>query len=112
MLLTLVVTQDNRCHYCNCDMNNVVGSPQQATIEHLVDKWSSPKHTKIETFSNLVASCTQCNNQRGAIRNRIARKYYKRQADIKRIKVAVSSTSSKTLYKLFGPVPQHLFNTV
>ena len=112
MLLTLVEIQDNKCHYCNCDMNTVVGSPQQATIEHLVDKWSSHKHTKIETFSNLAAACTQCNNQRGTIRNRIARKYYKRQAGIKGIKLAVSSTSSKTLHKLFGPVPQHLFNTV
>jgi len=85
-------------------------SLQLATVEHLVDKWSSPKHQKIEVASNLVAACFQCNNSRGAARNRIARDYYKSQAAKKQMKLAVASTPSKILYSLFGPVPQHLFN--
>jgi hypothetical protein len=90
-------------------MGGPQSSPHQATIEHLLDKWSSPKHEKIQDHSNLVASCHKCNNERGAIRNRIARNYYKNEAAKKSMKLAVNSTSSKTLYKLFGPVPQHLF---
>jgi uncharacterized protein YaaW (UPF0174 family) len=90
-------------------MNNINKSPQLATVEHLIDKWSSPKHIRIEDSSNLVAACFQCNNSRGNARNRIARDYYKMQAAKKSIKLAVASTSSRTLYKLFGPVPQNLF---
>jgi 5-methylcytosine-specific restriction endonuclease McrA len=90
-------------------MNNVNKSPQLATVEHLIDKWSSSKHVRIETPSNLVAACFQCNNSRGNVRNRIARDYYKLQAAKKSMKLAVASTSSRTLYKLFGPVPQQLF---
>jgi uncharacterized protein YaaW (UPF0174 family) len=90
-------------------MNNDNKSPQLATVEHLIDKWSSPKHIRIEDSSNLVAACFQCNNSRGNARNRIARDYYKLQAAKKSMKLAVASTSSKTLYKLFGPVPQNLF---
>jgi uncharacterized protein YaaW (UPF0174 family) len=90
-------------------MNQTNKSPMQATVEHLVDKWSSPKHQKIESASNLVAACFQCNNSRGAARNRIARDYYKAQAAKKSMKLAVASTSSRDLYKMFGPVPQTLF---
>jgi uncharacterized protein YaaW (UPF0174 family) len=90
-------------------MNNINKSPQLATVEHLIDKWSSPKHIRIEDSSNLVAACFQCNNSRGNARNRIARNYYKMQAAKKSMKLAVASTSSRTLYKLFGPVPQNLF---
>jgi hypothetical protein len=85
-------------------------SLQQATLEHLIDKWSSPKHIKIEEHSNLVAACFHCNTTRGAIRNRIARNYYKTQAAKSNMKLAVASTSSRTLYSLFGAVPQQLFN--
>jgi 5-methylcytosine-specific restriction endonuclease McrA len=91
-------------------MNQTNKSPQQATLEHLIDKWSSPKHHKIECPTNLVAACFQCNNSRGAIRNKIARDYYKHKATIKGMKLAVASTSSRKLYSLFGPVPQQLFN--
>jgi 5-methylcytosine-specific restriction endonuclease McrA len=90
-------------------MNKVNHSPQQATVEHLIDKWSSPGHNKIEESSNLVAACYKCNNSRGAIRNRIARDYYKRRATERGMKLAVASTSSRNLYKMFGPVPQQLF---
>lgn len=90
-------------------MNTTKRSPAQATLEHLVDKWSSPKHQKIELPCNLVAACFKCNNDRGANRNRIARDYYKSQAQKKNMKLAVASTSSKVLYSLFGPVPQNLF---
>lgn len=111
ILYNLIINQDNKCHYCNCEMNREQKSPQRATVEHLVDKWSSPKHMKIEIASNLVATCFQCNNSRGAMRNRIARDYYKKQASLRGKKLAVASTSSKELYSFFGAVPQHLFNT-
>ena len=109
ILSGLISKQGNKCYYCNCEMNNVNKSPQLATVEHLIDKWSSPKHVRIDKASNLVAACFQCNNSRGAARNRIARDYYKNQATKKSMKLAVASTSSRTLYKLFGPVPQNLF---
>jgi 5-methylcytosine-specific restriction endonuclease McrA len=109
MLGALRSKQNNRCYYCSCEMNGSKKSPQQATIEHLVDKWSSPRHKKIEDASNLVAACFQCNNSRGAIRNRIARDYYKRKAIERGMKLAVASTASRVLYSLFGPIPQHLF---
>ena len=108
-LLSLISRQNNKCYYCACEMNNVHKSPQLATVEHLVDKWSSPKHIRIDKPSNLVAACFHCNNSRGAARNRIARDYYKAQAAKKRMKLAVASTPSRVLYKLFGPIPQDLF---
>ena len=107
---TLITCQNNKCHYCNCEMNREKKSPQLATVEHLVDKWSSPKHRKIELESNLVAACHHCNNSRGAKRNRIARDYYKKLVAKQGINLAVASTSSKILYSMFGSVPQHLFN--
>ena len=110
LLSDLCERQNNKCYYCACEMDRTPKSDQQATIEHLADKWSSPKHTKIDEDSNLVAACFRCNNIRGAIRNRIARDYYKRKASEKGIKLAVASTSSKELYKLFGSVPKNLFN--
>ena len=109
-LSTLCERQNNKCYYCACEMNRTPKSDQQATFEHLADKWSSPKNNKIQISTNLVAACFRCNNSRGAIRNRIARDYYKRKATEKGMKLAVVSTSSKELYKLFGPVPQNLFN--
>ena len=105
---SLIAGQGNKCYYCNCEMNREKKSPQLATVEHLVDKWSSPKHRKIEVASNLVAACFQCNNSRGSKRNRIARNYYKIVVAKRGIKLAVASTSSKVLYSMFGPVPQHL----
>ena len=109
-LSNLIQRQGNKCFYCHCEMDKVNKSPQQATLEHLIDKWSSPKHRKIELPCNLVAACHKCNNSRGAVRNRIARDYYKCKASEKGIKLAVASTSSRQLYSLFGPVPQTLFN--
>ncbi len=108
-LSALIENQGNKCYYCGCQMNTDQKSPFQATLEHLVDKWSSPKHIKIELPSNLVAACFDCNNSRGSNRNLIARNYYKIQASKRNIKIAVASTSSRSLYKLFGPVPQNLF---
>jgi hypothetical protein len=108
-LFTLRYLQNNKCYYCKCEMEESLSSPYHATIEHLLDKWSSPQHEKIQNTSNLVAACHRCNNARGAVRNRIARAYYKDLAMKRGMKLAVASTSSKTLYKLFGPVPQHLF---
>lgn len=109
ILSTLAKNQGNKCYYCSCQIDTTKKSPHQATLEHLVDKWSSPKHIKIESPSNLVAACFECNNTRGNVRNKIARNYYKIQAAKKCIKIAVASTPSRALYKLFGPVPQNLF---
>lgn len=109
-LSLLVKSQCGKCHYCNCEMVTTEKSPRQATLEHLVDKWSSRKHVRDNSPSNLVAACFECNNTRGAKRNRIARDYYKTQAVKRGMKLAVASTSSKILYSLFGPVPQQLFN--
>lgn len=108
-LLALVQKQGNRCYYCSCEMNQDRKSLQHATLEHLLDKWASPRNKKIEAASNLVAACFACNNSRGAVRNRIARDYYKKQAAKKNMKLAVASTPSRTLYSLFGSVPQQLF---
>jgi 5-methylcytosine-specific restriction endonuclease McrA len=109
-LAQLITRQHCRCHYCGTTM--LVGGgrnhPQHATLEHLVDKWSSPKHIKIEDDSNLVAACFACNNTRGNARNVIARRYYQQLIGNKQMKINAASTSSKQLYKLFGPVPQHL----
>jgi hypothetical protein len=86
--------------------------PQQATVEHLIDKWSSPKHIKIEDASNLVAACYTCNNTRGNARNKIARNYYKQLNGVRQKKIQAASTSSNQLYKMFGPVPQELFKVL
>lgn len=109
-LSALTAIQCNKCYYCKCEMNDTKHDPESATVEHLIDKWSSPNHIKDESPDNLVAACFKCNNTRGNIRNRIARNYYKVVAARKNIKLAVASTPSKKLYSLFGPVPQHLFN--
>jgi hypothetical protein len=112
LLTTLCERQNNKCYYCACEMNRIHNSDQQATVEHIIDVWSSPKHTKIDEDYNLVAACYRCNNSRGNIRSKIARKYYKLNVGEKGIKLKqpVSSTPSKELYRLFGPVPQNLFN--
>lgn len=109
-LSTLIERQCNKCYYCQCEMNRDLKSPRHSTVEHLVDRWSSPKHNRSNAGSNLVAACFGCNNSRGNIRNRIARDYYKTQAAKRSMKLAVASTSSRQLYKLFGPIPQHLFS--
>jgi hypothetical protein len=79
------------------------------SIEHLKDKWASPYHQKIEEDSNKVAACWKCNNTLGNRRNRIARSYYQRIIDDRKIQMKAASTQSNRLYKLFGPVPQELF---
>lgn len=106
----LVKKQNNKCFYCGCEMNHIRESPQKATIEHIVDKWSILRHMRIEDDSNLAAACHHCNTTRGSIRNRIARNYYKDQALAKKIEINPHSTPSGTLFRLFGPVPQNLFD--
>jgi hypothetical protein len=108
-LSSLTSLQHNKCFYCNCEMNKQNGSPQQATREHLIDKWSSPRHKKINTPCNLVAACYYCNSSRGAVRNTVARSYYKTLAIGSKMKRSIDRTSSEKLYSLFGAVPQELF---
>jgi 5-methylcytosine-specific restriction endonuclease McrA len=106
-LTTLVLEQNCKCHYCGTVMEH--SGTKRATVEHLVDKWSSPKHRKIEDDSNRVAACFTCNNTRGNARNRIARNYYQDQIGRRGLKMKAASTASAQLYKMFGPVPQELF---
>jgi len=112
-LTQLVERQQCNCHYCGVTMltDCARAHPHQATLEHLVDKWSSPGHQKIEDDSNKVAACYKCNNERGNVRNVIARRYYQQLIGAKQMKIKAASTSSKVLYKMFGPVPQHLLLT-
>lgn len=109
-LAQLVDRQHRKCHYCGTTMltDCTQAHPQQATLEHLVDKWSSPKHIKIEDDSNLVAACNACNNTRGNSRNVIARRYYQTLINTAGLKIEAARIGSKTLYKMFGPVPQEL----
>lgn len=109
-LAQLTTKQQCKCHYCGVTLltDCVRAHPQQATLEHLIDKWSSPKHIKIEDDSNLVAACYACNNTRGNARNVAARRYYQKLIGATGLKIKAASTSSKQLYKLFGPVPQEL----
>ena len=110
-LTALLGRQQYKCYYCATQMITDCenGHPQQATLEHLLDKWSSPNHTKIEDDSNRVAACYTCNNKRGNIRNLISRRYYQQLAADKNMNIKAASTSSKYLFKLFGAVPQELF---
>lgn len=110
----LIVKQGCKCYYCGVTMltNCSKGDARQATVEHLVDKWSSPKHRKIEDDSNRVSACFTCNNTRGNIRNRIARSYYQNLIGKRGLKMKAASTASSQLYKMFGPVPQEMFGVV
>ncbi len=113
-LAELMLEQNCKCHYCGVEMLTecVRGNPRQATVEHLVDKWSSPKHIKIEDDLNRVAACFSCNNTRGNARNKIARKYYQTLINNRGLKMKAASISSDKLYKMFGPVPQELYNLI
>jgi 5-methylcytosine-specific restriction endonuclease McrA len=115
-LAQLITRQHCRCHYCGTTMlvgGAVRNHSQYATVEHLIDVWSSPGHRKIEDDSNLVAACFTCNNTRGNERNKIARRYYQQVIASKQLgkKVKANNIQSRQLYKMFGPVPQELFTT-
>lgn len=113
MLQSLITKQCNQCYYCKVQMttkDSTKFKPTDATTEHLIDKWSSPKHCKIESEENMVAACFQCNNTRGAIRNSIARKYYQQMINKYDMKIKAANVSSAELYKKFGAVPQELLN--
>lgn len=111
MLQSLITKQCNKCYYCKVEMtikDSTKFKPTDATTEHLIDKWSSSKHRKIESEDNLAAACFQCNNTRGSIRNTIARRYYQEIITKYGMKVKAANISSEKLYKKFGPVPQEL----
>lgn len=114
MLQSLIIKQCNQCYYCKVQMtikDNTKFKPTEptdATIEHLIDKWSSPKHQKIESEDNIVAACYQCNNTRGSIRNSIARKYYQQIINKYGMKLKAANICSRELYKKFGAVPQEI----
>ena len=106
-LKELYERQNGKCFYCSCQMEFRKGS-NGATVEHLKDKWASPKHQKIEDDSNKVAACFDCNNTRGNARNRIARTFYQQKMSSVGMKGKAASIASAQLFKLFGPVPQLL----
>lgn len=113
MLQSLITKQCNKCHYCAVQMtikDSTKFKPTDATTEHLIDKWSSLKHQKIESENNLVAACFQCNNTCGSIRNATARRYYQEIINKYGMKMKAANVSSKELYKKFGAVPQELLN--
>jgi hypothetical protein len=111
---SLVKEQNCKCHYCASQMTfktEYKFKDTDATVEHLVDKWSSPKHVRSDARSNLVAACFKCNNSRGNARNRIARDYYQSMINKKNLGIKAANISSKVLYKKFGAIPQELFKT-
>lgn len=111
---SLVKSQSCKCYYCAVQMtfkSECKFKDTDATVEHLVDKWSSPKHVRSDARSNLVAACFKCNNTRGNARNRIARDYYQSIINKKKLGVKAANISSKALYKKFGAIPQELFKT-
>lgn len=111
-LKTLVAEQDGCCYYCKVLLtvgDTRVKKDTDATVEHLVDKWSSPKRHKNNERSNLVAACFKCNNTLGNLRNRVARTYYQGLIDKAKTPVRAANISSAELHKMFGPVPQNLF---
>jgi len=111
-LESLVKDQNCKCYYCAAQMTFKTESKfkdTDATVEHLIDKWSSPKHVRSDARSNLVAACFNCNNTRGNKRNRIARDYYQSIINTKKLGVKAANISSKDLYKRFGAIPQELF---
>ena len=105
----LVKAQDGKCHYCGREM--VTGRKDRycATVEHLKDKWASPKHIKDNSPENLVAACWECNHTRGASRNKLARRYYQGIIKQKKLPMHAANTESAILFKMFGPVPQEIF---
>ena len=111
---SLVKSQNCKCHYCAVKMTfktECKFKDTDATVEHLVDKWSSPKHVRSDARTNIVAACFKCNNTRGNARNRIARDYYQSIINKKNLGVKAANISSKDLYKKFGAIPQELFKT-
>ena len=108
-LKAMVESQQGKCYYCGCDMITTHRHRHCATVEHLKDKWASPQHIKDNSPENLVAACWECNHTRGAIRNKIARKYYQRIINEKKLTMQAASTESAKLFKMFGPVPEKVF---
>lgn len=108
-LAAMVEAQDGKCHYCGREM--IVGKRDRycATVEHLKDKWASPKHIKDNSPENLVAACWECNHTRGAIRNKLARRYYQVIIKEKKLQMHAANTESAILFKMFGPVPLEIF---
>ncbi len=110
-LAGMVAAQDGKCHYCGRQMITTHRDKHCATVEHLKDKWASPNHVKDNSPENLVAACWECNHTRGAVRNKLARKYYQRIIKERKLDMQAASTESAVLYKMFGPVPPEVFQT-
>lgn len=63
VLTRLIKQSSGRCHYCNRRTNRTVGSPLQATREHVVPRSMGGPNS----INNYVLACADCNNRRGTI---------------------------------------------
>lgn len=61
VIVRLVSQAKGICHYCNRRTNRVIGSPLQATREHVVPRSMGGANN----ISNYVLACATCNNKRG-----------------------------------------------
>ncbi len=66
--------QNGRCHHCRCKMilrerpRNASPLPNEATLEHLDDRYSQHRGTH-PGKRRVVAACWTCNNKRGQKRD-------------------------------------------
>lgn len=59
----LIKEQENRCHYCDCEMTETRPAPVKdtdATLDHKIAR----VHGGSDDKSNLVASCLACNQDK------------------------------------------------
>jgi len=61
VIVRLVNQSKGLCHYCKRRTNRVVGSPLQATREHVVPRSMGGANN----ISNYVLACAECNGKRG-----------------------------------------------
>lgn len=57
----LIKRHQGRCHYCNERTDRKIGSPRQATKEHVVPRAFGGANS----IENYVLACSDCNNKRG-----------------------------------------------
>lgn len=61
VIVRLIKQSNGLCHYCRRRTNRVVGSPLQATREHVVPRSMGGPNS----IHNYVLACADCNNKRG-----------------------------------------------
>lgn len=58
---SLIERHNNKCHYCDREVNRILGHPLMATKDHIVPK----SYGGANNLSNYVLACSTCNNKRG-----------------------------------------------